>query len=53
LYGRSKALPMATDLDELWKQLGVPADPATQPFDDRAPLAPIRIAITAKAAARP
>jgi hypothetical protein len=50
LYARSKALPMATDLNELWRQLGVPEDPATQPFDDHAPLAPIRIAITAKPA---
>ena len=53
LYGRSKALPMATDLNELWRQLGVPVDPTTQAFDDHAPLAPIRIAITAKPAAQP
>lgn len=47
LYLRSKATPAAMDLDALWKQLGVPTDPMTQPFDDGAPLAPIRIAITA------
>lgn len=47
LYQHSKATPKATDLDALWKELGVPADPKTQPFDDHAPLAPIRIAITA------
>jgi hypothetical protein len=31
----------------LWSRLGVPMDPTTQPFDDHAPLAAIRIAITA------
>jgi hypothetical protein len=48
LYQRSKTTPLTTDLDALWKELGVPSDPKTQPFDDRAPLAPIRISITAK-----
>jgi hypothetical protein len=47
LYQHSKATPNPMDLAALWKQLGVPDDPLTQPFDDRAPLAPIRIAITA------
>jgi hypothetical protein len=28
--------------------LGVPEDPLTQPFDEHAPLAAIRVAITAK-----
>jgi len=37
----------APDLDSLWSRLGVPKDPKTQPFDDHAPLAAIRIAITA------
>jgi len=50
LYKRTGTTPMTTDLDALWKELGVPPDPKTQPFDDRAPLAPIRIAITAKPA---
>ena len=50
LYQRGKATAVTTDLDALWKELGVPPDPNTQPFDDRAPLAPIRIAITAKPA---
>ena len=36
-----------TDLDLMWKQLGVAQDPKSQPFDDRAPLAAIRAAITA------
>lgn len=53
LYQHSKATPMPTDLDALWTELGVPADPKTQPFDDKAPLAPIRIAITAKPSERP
>jgi hypothetical protein len=50
LYQRTKSTAITTDLDALWKELGVPSDPKTQPFDDRAPLAPIRIAITAKPA---
>jgi hypothetical protein len=53
LYQRTKATPMSTDLDALWKRLGVPADPQTQAFDDHAPLAQIRIAITAKPSERP
>jgi hypothetical protein len=47
LYRESRTTPQAVDLDLLWSRLGVPADPKTQPFDDRAPLAAIRIAITA------
>ena len=53
LYQRTKATPMATDLDALWKMLGVPADPLTERFDDHAPLAQIRITITAKPTERP
>ncbi len=47
LYQRIKAAPQAPDLELLWSRLGVPGDPKTQPFDDHAPLAAIRIAITA------
>jgi hypothetical protein len=47
LYERNKSSPQLTDLDSLWRELGVPEDPATQKFDDQAPLAAIRIAITA------
>jgi hypothetical protein len=47
LYLESKTTPRPTDLDLLWSRLGVPMDPKTQPFDDHAPLAAIRIAITA------
>jgi hypothetical protein len=46
LYRESKATALTPDLDQLWARLGVPADPKSDPFDDRAPLAPIRIAIT-------
>jgi hypothetical protein len=48
LYQQSKDTPQTPDLDLLWTRLGVPNDPKTQPFDDRAPLAAIRKAITAK-----
>lgn len=48
LYQQMRATPQSPNLDLLWTLLGVPADPLTQPFDDRAPLAAIRIAITAK-----
>jgi hypothetical protein len=47
LYERNKSSPEVMDLDSLWRELGVPEDPATQRFDDQAPLAAIRIAITA------
>ena len=48
LYQQIRATPQTPNLDVLWTLLGVPNDPKTQPFDDRAPLAAIRIAITAK-----
>ncbi len=48
LYEQMRATPQTPNLDLLWTLLGVPANPMTQPFDDRAPLAAIRIAITAK-----
>jgi hypothetical protein len=48
LYGQIKTTPMTPDLEQLWARLGVPRDPTQQPFDDRAPLAAIRIAITRK-----
>ena len=48
LYQQVRATPQTPNLDLIWTLLGVPADPLTQPFDDRAPLAAIRIAITAK-----
>jgi hypothetical protein len=48
LYERSKTTAFKPDLDALWENLGVPNDPASQPFDDRAPLAAVRTAITRK-----
>jgi hypothetical protein len=48
LYRQVKATALTPDLDLLWTRLGVPSDPKSQPFDDRAPLAAIRIAITAR-----
>jgi hypothetical protein len=48
LYQHVKTAPQAPDLNLLWSRLGVPSDPKTQPFDDHAPLAAIRIAITAR-----
>jgi hypothetical protein len=53
LYEQMRATPQTPNLELLWTLLGVPADPLTQPFDDRAPLAAIRIAITAKPSSSP
>ena len=46
LYQANKAAPVTPDLALLWARLGIPDDPLSQPFDDHAPLAAIRIAIT-------
>jgi hypothetical protein len=48
LYLKIRTTPQTPDLDLMWTLLGVPADPKTEPFDDHAPLAAIRLAITAK-----
>ena len=48
LYREVKSTAMTPDLDLLWSRLGVPADPKAQAFDDQAPLAAVRIAITAR-----
>lgn len=47
LYRAAKDTPVSPNLDLLWARLGVPAHPLTEAFDDHAPLAAIRIAITA------
>ncbi len=47
LYGRMKASAEPVDLDGLWRQLGVRVKGSTVEFDDGAPLAAIRRAITA------
>ena len=48
LYAQAKATALTPDLELLWRRLGVPNDPLTQPFDEHAPLAAVRIAITGK-----
>jgi hypothetical protein len=48
LYEESKAAAVTPELQMLWNRLGIPEDPASQPFDDHAPLAAVRIAITRK-----
>jgi predicted metalloprotease with PDZ domain len=47
LYKMMSDQPYAPDLDRLWRELGVSAEKGTVTFDDSAPLAPIRRAITA------
>jgi len=47
LYQQIRATPQTPDLDRLFASLGVPDAPKTEAFDDRAPLAAIRMAITA------
>jgi hypothetical protein len=49
LYGQMKASPHPVDLPALWKRLGVARDGRRVVFDDGAPLAAIRKAITASA----
>jgi hypothetical protein len=46
LYKRMRATPVSPDLDRLWKELGVERRGKTVVFDDSAPLAAIRRAIT-------
>jgi hypothetical protein len=53
LYGQIRATPVTADLDLFWTLLGVPVDPKTEAFNDHAPLAAIRIAITARQASEP
>jgi hypothetical protein len=47
LYSQSRSTAQSPDLDLMWTLLGVPENPASQLFDDRAPLAAVRTAITA------
>jgi hypothetical protein len=46
LYDEMKSKPVNVDLTDLWKRLGVSMQGETVSFDDSAPLAPIRHAIT-------
>ena len=48
LYRETKSTAVTPDLERLWRRLGVPDEPDTQPFDDQAPLAAVRMAITRK-----
>jgi hypothetical protein len=50
MYKQMKATAVHTDLDNLWRRLGVQAKNGTVAFDDYAPLAEIRKAITKPAA---
>jgi hypothetical protein len=47
LYARMKDQPAPVDLDALWRELGVVDDGGRARFDDAAPLAAVRRAITA------
>lgn len=47
LYKKMRARPYAPDLDALWRELGVSVQQGRVVFDDSAPLASIRRAITA------
>jgi hypothetical protein len=46
LYQRMKDRPEPVDLDALWKQLGISLRGGRLEFDDRTPLAKVRLAIT-------
>ena len=47
LYNKTRAAPVAPDLDRLWKDFGVSRKDGKIVFDDTAPLAAVRRAITA------
>ena len=47
LYEEMRDRPMQVDLDSLWKQLGIRVENGAAQFNDEAPLAAIRNAITA------
>jgi hypothetical protein len=47
LYAKMRAEPYAPDLEALWRELGISVVEGRVSFDDSAPLAPIRAAITA------
>jgi len=48
LYREVKATAVTPDLELLWSRLGIPNEPKSDAFDDHAPLAAIRIAVTRK-----
>lgn len=47
LYAQMKDAPVTVDLNAMWKRLGVEPDGRTVSFNDQAPLAEVRKAITA------
>jgi hypothetical protein len=47
LYEQWKNAPVEVDLNKMWRQLGIEAQGRNVTFDDRAPLAKMREAITA------
>ena len=47
LYNQMKATPVETDLNDLWRRLGIEVDAGVVKYNDQAPLANIRKAITA------
>jgi hypothetical protein len=47
LYNQMKAAPVQTDLDDLWRKLGVQVSHGVVTFNDKAPLAKIRKSMTA------
>lgn len=51
LYKQMGSAPKPVDLDDLWKQLGIEQTPTGVRFDDKAPLAEVRVAITRHPAA--
>lgn len=50
LYREMRAKPTRPDLDALWRELGVDGEVGAISFDDKAPLANIRIALTERRA---
>jgi predicted metalloprotease with PDZ domain len=48
LYRRMKSAPVETDLDDLWRKLGIQVNNGVVTFNDAAPLARIRKATTAR-----
>jgi hypothetical protein len=46
LYNDMRAKPVSPDLDKVWRDLGVNGEPGGVSFDDAAPLAAVRIALT-------
>ena len=51
LYGQMRDRPVDVDLDDLWVKLGVRQEGREVRFDDEAPLAAVRRAITARSSA--